>query len=311
MISPARRQVVIAAMAATPSGEQFELSSGDQRAVVTEVGAGLRTYSAGGRELLDGYPPEELASSGRGQLLLPWPNRIRDGVYRLDGREHRLPLNEPERGNAIHGLVRWSGWTATEGTDERVVLEHVLHPQPGYPFTLALRVEYSLDADGLAVRTTARNAGAESCPYGAGAHPYLAVDAVDEAVLRLPAQTVLESDERGIPVGSTPVAGAFDFRTPRPVGNVQLDHCFTDLERDEDGSVRVEVDGITVWVDESHAYLMVFTGDALPAAERRRSIAIEPMTCAPNAFASGDGLVVLEPGETHAAAWGITPPAAA
>ena len=298
-------------MAATPSGKQFELRSGDQHAVVTEVGAGLRSYSAGGRELLDGYPVDALASSGRGQLLLPWPNRIRDGVYTLDGREHRLPLNEPERGNAIHGLVRWSSWTPVEEAADRVVLTHVLRPQPGYPFTLELRVEYSLGSDGLTVRTTAANAGADPCPYGAGSHPYVAVRSVDDAVLRLPASSILESDERGIPVGSSPVEGAFDFRAPRPLGSVQLDHCFTDLERDEDGYARVGVDDITLWVDESYPYLMVFTGDALPAAERRRSIAVEPMTCAPNAFATGDGLVVLEPGEEHAAAWGITPHTAA
>src|SRR4029079_1605018 len=295
-------------MAATPSGKQFELRSGDQHAVVTEVGAGLRSYSAGGRELLDGCPVDALASSGRGQLLLPWPNRIRDGVYTLDGREHRLPLNEPERGNAIHGLGRWSSWTPVEEAAARVVLTHVLRPQPGYPFTLELRVEYSLGSDGLTVRTTAANAGADPCPYGAGSHPYVAVRSVDDAVLRLPASSILESDERGIPVGSSPVEGAFDFRAPRPLGSVQLDHCFTDLERDEDGYARVGVDDTTLWVDESYPYLMVFTGDALPAAERRRSIAVEPMTCAPNAFATGDGLVVLEPGEEHAAAWGITPP---
>src|ERR1044072_7531825 len=118
-------------MAATPSGRQFELRSGDQHAVVTEVGAGLRSYSAGGRELLDGYAVDALASSGRGQLLLPWPNPIPDGVYTLDRCEHRLPLNEPERGNAIHGLVRWSSWTPVEQEANRVGLAHVLHPHPG------------------------------------------------------------------------------------------------------------------------------------------------------------------------------------
>jgi aldose 1-epimerase len=298
-------------MVSTPSGEQFELALGGQRAVVTEVGAGLRTYSAGGREVLDGYPLDALADSGRGQLLIPWPNRIRDGVYRLDGREHQLPLNEPERGNAIHGLVRWSSWTVAERSGNRVVLEHVLHPSPGYPFTLELRVEYSLSADGLAVRTTAANAGSESCPYGAGAHPYLTVSAgsVDEAIVRIPARTVLASDERGIPVGSSPVDGELDFRKPRPVGTARLDHCFTELERDEDGLARVHVDETILWADEGYPYLMVFSGDGLPEGARR-SLAVEPMTCAPNAFASGDGLVVLEPGEEHAAAWGITPHAA-
>jgi aldose 1-epimerase len=292
---------------AAPSGEQIEISFEDQKAVVTEVGAGLRTYSAGGRDLLDGYSPDQLAESGRGQLLIPWPNRIRDGIYELDGRRHQLALNEPERRNAIHGLTRWSSWRIVERSAERVVLEHVLRPQPGYPFSLALGVEYSLSPNGLAVRTEATNVGAEACPYGAGAHPYLAVGAggVDEAVLRVPARAVLEADERGIPVGSGPVEGSeLDFRKPRPIGRARLDHCFADLDRDEDGWARVELDGTTLWADESYPYLMIFTGDGLPDADRR-SVAVEPMTCAPNAFSSGDGLILLEPGDSHAAAWGI------
>jgi aldose 1-epimerase len=294
---------------ALPSGEQIDISLDDQEVVVTEVGAGLRAYSAGGRDVVDGYREDELAGSGRGQLLIPWPNRIRDGAYELDGRRQQLPLNEPERHNAIHGLVRWSSWSVTERTTQRVVLAHVLRPQPGYPFTLELQVEYWLSPEGLAVRTTATNASADACPYGAGAHPYLAVGAggVDDAVLRLPAQAVLESDERGIPVGSAPVEGTeLDFRKPRSVGPTRLDHCFTDLDRGEDGRVRVQIDSTVLWADESYPYLMVFTGDGLPDADRI-SLAVEPMTCAPNAFASGDGLVVLEPGESHTAAWGIAP----
>jgi aldose 1-epimerase len=297
----------MAALAA-PSGEQIELALDDQQAVVTEVGAGLRRYSAGGRELLDGYSADQLAESGRGQLLIPWPNRIRDGIYELDGRRHQLALNEPERGNAIHGLTRWSSWRVAERSAERVVLKHVLRPQPGYPFSLALGVEYSLSPDGLAVRTEATNVGAEACPYGAGAHPYLAVGAggVDEAVLRVPARAVLEADERGIPVGSGLVEGTkLDFRESKPIGDARLDHCFTDLDRGEDGRARAELGRTTLWVDEAYPYLMVFTGDGLPVGARQ-SVAVEPMTCAPNAFSSGDGLVLLEPGESHDAAWGIT-----
>jgi aldose 1-epimerase len=291
-----------------PSGEQTELALGDQRAVVTEVGAGLRTYAAGGREVLDGYSVHELAESGRGQLLIPWPNRIRDGSYELDGRRHQLPLNELGRNNAIHGLVRWSSWGVAEQDASRVVLEHLLHPQPGYPFSLALSAEYSLLPDGLTVRTHATNVGDETAPYGAGAHPYLAVDTdgVDDAVLRVPANSVLQADERAIPVGSGLVKGTeLDFRESKPIGDARLDHCFTDLDRGEDGRARAELGGTTLWVDEAYPYLMVFTGDGLPD-RARQSVAVEPMTCAPNAFSSGDGLVLLEPGESHVAAWGIT-----
>ena len=297
----------------SPSGEQIELAFGDQRAVITEVGAGLRSYFADGRAMVDGYEAGELAPGGRGQLLIPWPNRIEDGSYEFGGRRHQLPLDEPERQNAIHGLVRWSAWRIVERETDSAALEHVLHPQPGYPFSLALRVEYRLSVNGLTVRTAATNIGAETAPYGSGAHPYLAVggDLVDAAELRVPAETVLEANGRGIPVGVTPVEGTnLDFRVTRAIGATKLDHGFTALARGPDGLARVALiaDGrqTTLWADEAYPYLMVFTGDTLPGGGRR-SVAVEPMTCAPNAFRSGDGLIRLEPEQTHTGTWGITP----
>ena len=292
-----------------PSGEQVELTFGDQEAVVVGVGGGLRLYSAGGKAVLDGYGASEMCSSGRGQVLLPWPNRIEDGSYEFGGTRYQLPLDEVERRNAIHGLTRWSEWSVAELGAERAVLAHTLYPSPGYPFTLELRVGYALGEDGLTVRTEATNAGSAPCPYGAGAHPYLAVDGdgVDGVELQVPAATVLQSNECSLPVGRVPVEGDLDFREPKRIGSTKLDHCFTDLERDDDGRVRVSLSGgTTLWADESYPYLMVFTGDGLPDVERH-SLAVEPMTCAPNAFRSGDGLVVLEPGETHSGSWGITP----
>ena len=173
----------------SPSGEQIEISHGAQVVVVVEVGAGLRSYTAGGRDVVDGYGPDEECTSGRGQVLIPWPNRLEDGTYEHDGQRHRLPLTEPEQGNAIHGLVRWAAWTVAEREPHRVVLEHVLQPQPGYPFSLALAIEYALSEEGLRVSTTATNVGTDACPYGSGAHPYLkpAAETVDDVVLRVPA----------------------------------------------------------------------------------------------------------------------------
>lgn len=297
-----------------PSGEQIEIALEDQRAVVVEVGGGLRAYSASGRELVDGYRVDEMSTSGRGQVLIPWPNRVEDGSYEFQGRRHQLPINDPEEQDAIHGLVRWAAWTVGEREPHRVVMEHVLHPQPGYPFSLGLRIEYRLSEGGLRVRTTATNLGTRACPYGAGAHPYLTVGTanVDSAILRAPGRTVLRSDERGIPTGAGPVDGTdYDFRQPRPIGKTKLDHAFTDLER-VDGIARVELtdparrSGLTLWVDESYGYLMLFTGDPLRDVDRR-SLAVEPMTCPPNAFRTGDALIRLEPGRTVTSTWGIAP----
>jgi len=294
----------------SPSGEQVELTFGDQSAVVVEVGGGLRSYSVGQRPVLDGYAVDELCSSGRAQLLAPWPNRIEDGSYEFEGRTYQLALDEPERQNAIHGLVRWARWSIVEREGHRATVEHRVHPSPGYPFTLDLRVDYSLAEDGLTVRAEATNVGPEACPYGIGAHPYLSAGGglVDGLELRIPAATVLVSDERSLPTGREPVDGTeLDFRRPRAIGPVRLDHCFTDLQRDGDGLARVELgDTTTLWVDESFPYVMAFTGDPLPDVARR-SLAIEPMTCPPNAFRSGESLIRLEPGQSHAGRWGISP----
>jgi aldose 1-epimerase len=227
-----------------PSGKQITIITKDQQAVVTEVGGGLRSYSVGGRELLDGYGADEMSSSGRGQVLIPWPNRLQDGSYEFNGLRYQLPLNEPEHRNAIHGLVRWSTWTATEREPHRVVMEHILYPQPGYPFLLGISIEYALSHSGLQVQTTATNLGTQSCPYGSGAHPYLTLGTttIDGLILHLPARTVLRSDERGLPIGREAVEGTeYDFRQPKRIGSIKLDHAFTDLERDADGLARVEL----------------------------------------------------------------------
>jgi len=296
-----------------PSGEQIEITAGDQQAVVVEVGGGLRSYFGGGRDLVDGYGADEMSSSGRGQALIPWPNRLQDGSNEFDSRRHQLPMNELERRNAIHGLVRWVAWSACTREPHRVVMEHVLHPQPGYPFSLRLCIEYVLSERGLQVRTTATNIGAKRCPYGSGAHPYLALGTptVDRLILRVPARTVMRSDERGLPTGTKAVEDTeYDFRKPRQIGSTTLDHAFTDLERDEDGLARVELRDpihgthVSLWVDDSHPHLMLFTGDLLPDVHRR-SLAVEPMTCPPNAFRTGDALIRLEPGSSFTSTWGI------
>jgi aldose 1-epimerase len=302
-------------VAARPSGAQFEISFEAQRVVVVEVGGGLRSYTAAGRDVLDGYAVDERAQSGRGQVLLPWPNRLQDGSYEFDGRRHQLPLTEPDLSNAIHGLVRWESWRAEEHDARRVVMAHTIHPQPGYPFTLELRIEYALSDNGLSVTMTARNAGSDTCPYGCGQHPYvtLGTATIDGLKLHAPGRRVLTHDSRELPNGSEPVDGtAFDFRAGRVIGATKLDNSFTDLERDEDGRARVTLsdpkDGraVTVWMDDSYRHLMLFTGDPLPDVNRR-SLAVEPMSCPPNAFRSGDSLVRLEPAASTTSTWGITP----
>ena len=297
-----------------PSGRQFELRLGSQRAIVTEVGATLRAYDLAGVAVIDGFAPGEMCSGGRGQPLLPWPNRIRDGRYKLEGAELQLALTDPDGRHAIHGLVRWLPWTLVEQTAAHVALSCVVHPQPGYPFTLALRLDYRLDGGGLRVDIAAHNLSPRACPFGAGAHPYLTVggDTIDDATLQLPASEWMRTDLRLIPAGRVGVGNtAWDFRAPRTIGAQVLDHTFTSLTRDSDGRARVRVArgerAVTLWLDEQFHFVQLFTGETLAPERRRRALAVEPMTCAPDAFNSGEGLVMLAPGQRYAASWGLSP----
>ncbi len=302
-------------MTLAPTGEQFVLRLDDAEVTVVEVGGGLRRYRVGDRELLDGYDETQMADAGRGHVLAPWPNRLRDGRYTWDGEEHRTPVTEPETGTAIHGLVRFVSWSVVDRAEDRVVLEHLLHPQPGYPFTLRLRIAYELSAAGLRVTTTATNEGAVPLPYGEGHHPYLAAGPglLDDCTLVAPGATRLETDDRGIPTGSVPVAGtAYDLRRGRPLGDLVVDHAFTDLERDADGRAWVRLTGpdgrgAAVWMDGHYRWLQLFTADPLPEPRRRRGLAVEPMTCPPNALQTGEDVIRLGPGESTTAAWGLQP----
>jgi aldose 1-epimerase len=302
-------------LATTPlTGGQYEIAAGGYRAVATELGAGLRELHCDGRPLIAGYQPDELPPGAAGQLLVPWPNRIDGGRYTVDGSEYQLDLSEPRAGNAIHGLGRWVPWQVIRHEGHAVVLRHLLLGRSGYPFCLDVEVEYHLSEDaGLRVSVTAANVGRQPAPYGTGSHPYLTAGAatVDHCDLTLPVASWLPADERGIPAGPVEdVAGtALDFRGAAPIGMSRLDHAFTGLDRDEAGRAWAWLGyngtEVALWAGPGYRWLQVFTGDTLDAAHRRRAVAIEPMTCPPNAFATGEDLIMLAPGDSITHTWGI------
>lgn len=299
--------------AAPPTGKQVRISHGDHEVWTVAVGAGLRSYTIAGRGLVDGYGEFDRCDGGRGQTLVPWPNRIAGGTYSLDGATHQLALTEPKAGNAIHGLARWVPWELLDATESACTWSYTIPPQPGWPTSLACTVTYALDEAGLTVTTAATNLGRQPCLYGTGHHPYLSVgsDSVDGWTLEVPAQTWLRTDSTGIPVGSAAVGGTeFDFRQPRQIAGTVLDTCFGDLATGADGGWRVLLSGpdgsVAIWGDRTHKWVQIFSGDTLSTAARRRGLAVEPMTCPADAFNSGAGALRLEPGGAISSAWGIS-----
>jgi len=295
-----------------PSGEQYEIEAAGYAATVTESGATLRLLAKDGRRLVDGFAEDAMSSACRGQLLMPWPNRIRDGRYTFEEATQQLPLSEPARHNASHGLARWAAWRVLSHEAERIELGLRLPAQAGYPWVLDLGVVYELGEGGLTVTQSATNRSDGRAPYASGAHPYLTLDTgstIDAWTLHAPASTVLEADrERMLPTGRAEVAGtSYDFREPRVIGDTALDDCFTDLARAADGSVTVALSTddrtVELWLDEHHRWLMLYTAD--DRTPPRGSIAVEPMTAPVDAFNSGEDLISLAPGQTFSASWGL------
>lgn len=308
----------MSAQRTAPSGAQHELASDGYLAVVTEVGASLRHLSHEDRELVVGWPAEVMMPAHRGALLAPWPNRITDGRYRApgpDGAEQQLPLSEPKRHNAIHGLVSWVPWRLVARTEASVVLAYRLFPQTGYPFALELSASYALGSDGLTCSVQATNLSPATAPYGCAPHPYLVAGPghVDDWTLEVPATRVLEvTEDRLLPVGVVDVDGTrYDYRAPRTVGDAFLDHAYTGLLRDDTGLTTVRVTGADgsgahVRFGADCPWVQVHTADRPEKPDISRiGLAVEPMTCPPDAFNSGTDLVLLEPGASHQASWTI------
>ncbi len=289
--------------------------TGEARACITQVAAGIRELTIGGVELVESFPIESPPPSAAGIVLVPWPNRVRDGKWTLtapDGAAsvQQLALTEPARGNASHGLLRFTAYELQDKGADYVELGATIYPQTGYPFLVDTRVRYELADDGLVVTHELANGGTGTAPVAVGAHPYLRLGGHDTASLELVvnAATHIEVDERMNPVAETPVDGTeFDLRAPHPVGELTLDDGFGAAGPGElarltapDGSA------VTLWGDDAFRYVQVFTHRSFATLPKGQpALALEPMTAPADAFNSGAGLKRLAPGETWSVRWGI------
>jgi aldose 1-epimerase len=293
-------------------GEEYPLEFGPYEAVITEVGATLRSLRFERRDLVVSFPANQLRPLYRGALLVPWPNRIVDGRYSFGGTTHQLPLNEPERQHALHGLVCWASWRVVEHAAGQLVLGHRLQPRDGYPFRLDMEAQYTLNDGGLTWGVSAINTGDTAAPYGCGPHPYLVAGEgrVDDWRLDLPADRYLQTtNDRLVPTGMADVADTqFDFRRTRAIRTTTIDHAFTGLHRDPDGWATAQVTadsghGVHIRWEASCPWVQVHTADRPEPECHRIGLAVEPMTCPPDAFNSGTDLVLLAPGESHKSTW--------
>ncbi|MDR2454930.1 MAG: aldose 1-epimerase family protein [Bifidobacteriaceae bacterium] len=297
------------------SGAQHVIAAGPYRAEIASVGATLRRLAYQGRDLVVPFEAGQVRPHYRGAVLAPWPNRVIDGRYTARGARLQLPLSEPDRLHALHGLALWVGFGARTASGGGVVLEGVVEPQAGYPHRLALEVSYMADAvQGLTWSVAATNLGTQAAPYGCGPHPYLVAGpgVLDSWALTLPAESFIEVEgPRLLPGAVRAVDGlAFDFRAGAVLGATRIDHCFGGIGFGADGRAVARLEdpsgtGVSISWDAACPWVQVHTADLPAPGPSRLGLAVEPMTCPPDAFNSGRDLVWLAPGETHRASWTI------
>ncbi|OZM73956.1 aldose epimerase [Amycolatopsis antarctica] len=297
----------------TAVGRLYELRRGNQRAVVAGVSATLLNWQVDGKEMLLTHSPDVVGEGYQGKTIVPWPNRIEGGKYTFEGEEYQVPINEPDRGTALHGLLSFVEWQPVRHRKDSVVLEAQQHPNYGYPFHLVFRIEFSLDRNGVRSTLTARNVGSGPAPFGTANHTYIAAAAgtIDTMDLRLGASTYYLVDDNLIPTGTAPVEGTeYDFRERTPIGATVMDTAFGDLARDRDGLAVVGFTrpggrDVELWLDSSYGYLQVYTDDDPQGHEPRSGLTVEPVSCAPNSFNTGDGLTVIAAGDEWKGTWGL------
>ena len=301
----------------TDRGDRYLLTAGDYNAEISAVGATVEALTITGRDLLVRSPEQGPMLFYRGAIVAPWPNRIGDGLYTWDGREIQAAINEPERGNALHGLVSFQLFTAADLTEDSVTLRSELFPSPGYPFHVLLTVVHSLSAqNGLTTTVTARNLGEADAPYGVCPHPYLVAgtEPLDEWTLQVEAATHLTvTPDRLLPTSTEPITSGsdLDFAAGRVIGDQAIDDAVTDLARDENGRLQVRVTapsgtGVAMSAGPECPWLQIHTADRPEPEHNRRGLAVEPMTCPPDAFRTGTDVVRLAPGQEHTASWTIS-----
>jgi aldose 1-epimerase len=309
-------------MSTESADTEITLQVNDLRLTASPYGASLRGLwragPAGQQEpIITGYTGAKGKVGGQGDVLIPFPGRVRAGRYTFEDQTYQLRLNDKEGPNAIHGFLRLVPWETTEQSQSAVSFAVTLgaDEHPGYPFALRATVSYSLDEQGMTCRFTIQNTGDRSAPVAAGFHPYFTVgsEQIDHDLLHLPLAATLEF-ENLVPTGRIlPIANTtYDFRQPRRIGETVFNTCYLHPLRDADGLLRLRLSApdnarvVTVWLDNTFNYVVLYSGDPLPETHRRRALAIEPMSCGSDAFNHPEwGLAALAPGQTFAGTWGV------
>lgn len=227
-------------------------------------------------------------------LLSPWVNRVRNGNYSFEGRNYQLPINEPNLGNAIHGLLARMPFDISLEASKATLTYHYDAEEKAYPFPFEMQLAYSFsDDNSFQLQFQAKNTGSGNMPFACGWHPYfnLTQGNLADWIIRFDSISKFHSDSQMIPLREE----SFDASAGVDLGKEVLDNVFrlepktkhiTNLyNKQKKESLYLEQSSI------DFPFLVVF------APENSNCVAIEPMSANTDAFNTGDGLRILAPNE--------------
>ena len=281
----------------------IKLQAGDSVfSIIPEYGGMINAWTFGNEELCDTYTTadelrEHWDKSYKGMQLWPYPNRIDKGRYIFGGNEYQFDLNFVYEDHSIHGFMGKLPMKLISheitNAEAKITLQVDYHGEfKGYPFSAAISVSYSLsNANELTITSKIENKGQVEMPFGHGWHFYFKAGLpIDELVLQMKGSQKILLDEYNIPTGK--FAHDTSYVSGASLAQLALDTCYVLQEEVtilSNPKSRLQIK--LMQEVEDYPYLQLFT------PEDRKSIAIEPMSCEPNAFNSGRGLTILKPGE--------------
>ena len=281
-------------------------------AIISPVGAALISLNLAGNQVMEKLAtdrPELYA----GVVMAPWSGRVAAGAWvHPDGRKFQLPINEPARNNALHGLVFDKEFAVARSTESSVELSIEIPESVGYPFHLKLAIAYELDGGELICSFAVKNLSTEKAPFGLGFHPYFSTKWLgDEVSITNSAKTVYELDQNLIDTGTQPTSrSSKDLAVGKLAVGASLDDDFTDLDFVSGVSSTTLSNaggaGIEIWQEDIFKHNVIYTTDFYEAESGIvTAVAIEPCISAVNALNSHSHLLWLQPNQTRSGSWGV------
>lgn len=273
------------------SVDVFTSDKGMSIEVVPEEGCTVLDIVWREESLLDGYNTEadiRRKQSNRNEFLFPFGGRLKQGRYTWNKKEYQFPQNHDE--HAIHGFLQEEAFDLQSYDEATIVYTAEIAPRSYYPFPSTVSIVFQLHADAITIVMSVMNTGVEAMPAGIGWHPYFRVGSIQDTEVNMPESTRIQLTGDLIPTGRTEKT-----TTPSKEALGSIDSVYLCVGKEDGYQVEVitrsRTISMTVPIKEDLPYFVLY------CPPDQKSLALEPMSAAPDVLNNHLGLAIIEAGE--------------